>query len=146
LLPQKKYLYSDLGFHLFPGMISEVTGRPYEDYLSENFYRPLGTSSVSYKPYLHFPVGRVVPTETDDFFRKETIRGFVHDEGAAMMGGVSGNAGLFGTANDLAKIFQMYLQKGYYGGRRYISEETISEFTKVQFPGNGNRRGLGFDK
>lgn len=146
LLPQKKYLYSDLGFHLFPGMISEVTGRPYEDYLSENFYRPLGTISVTYKPYLHFPVDRVVPTETDDFFRKETIRGFVHDEGAAMMGGVSGNAGLFGTANDLTKIFQMYLQKGYYGGRRYISEETISEFTKVQFPGNGNRRGLGFDK
>ena len=82
----------------------------------------------------------------DDYFRKETMCGFVHDEGAAMMGGVSGNAGLFGTTNDLAKIFQMYLQKGYYGGKRYISEKTVNEFTRIQFPENKNRRGLGFDK
>ena len=91
-------------------------------------------------------MNKIIPTETDDFFRKENLQGFVHDEGAAMMGGISGNAGLFGTTNDLAKLFQMYLQKGYYGGRRYISEKTINEFTKIQFPINENRRGLGFDK
>ena len=87
-----------------------------------------------------------MPTEYDDFFRKELIRGFVHDEGAAMMGGISGNAGLFGTANDLAKLMQMYMQKGFYGGKQYIPEETVNEFTRRQFPENENRRGLGFDK
>jgi beta-glucosidase-like glycosyl hydrolase/CubicO group peptidase (beta-lactamase class C family) len=143
---QKKYLYSDLGFHLFPGLITEVTRQPYETYLKNHFLRPLGAYTVTYNPYRHFPLDRIIPTETDDFFRKETIRGFVHDEGAALMDGVSGNAGLFGTAGDLAKIFQMYLQKGYYGGRRYLSEETVSEFTRIQYPANGNRRGLGFDK
>ena len=76
----------------------------------------------------------------------EKLRGFVHDEGASMMGGVSGNAGLFGTTNDLAKIFQMYLQKGYYGGKRFISEKTVNEFIRKQYPDNKNRRGLGFDK
>ncbi|HZH72102.1 MAG TPA: serine hydrolase, partial [Mariniphaga sp.] len=74
------------------------------------------------------------------------VHGFVHDEGAAMLGVVSGNAGLFGTAGDLAKIFQMYLQKGYFAGKQYISEKTIEEFTRIQFPENKNRRGLGFDK
>ena len=81
-----------------------------------------------------------------NYFEWKRIRGFVHDEGAAMMGGISGNAGLFGTTNDLAKLFQMYLQKGYFGGRRYISEKTLDEFTKIQYPLNENRRGLGFDK
>jgi beta-N-acetylhexosaminidase len=145
-LPAKKYVYSDLGFHLYPEMITVLTGIPYEKYISDNFFLPLGTASVTYNPYLHFPLERIIPTETDDFFRKEKLHGFVHDEGAAMLGGVSGNAGLFGTANDLAKIIQMYLQKGYFGGRRYFSEETMNEYTKIQFPKNNNRRALGFDK
>ena len=80
------------------------------------------------------------------FSGMNSCKGFVHDEGAAMMGGVSGNAGLFGNAIDLAKIMQMYLQKGYYGGKRYLSENVLNEFTKRQFPENENRRGLGFDK
>lgn len=146
LLPRKKYLYSDLCFHLFPEIITRLTGVPYENYLKENFYKPLGANSITYNPYLHFPLTEIVPTEIDDFFRNEKLRGFVHDEGAAMLGGVSGNAGLFGTTLDLAKVFQMYLQKGYYGGRRFISEETVEEFTRVQFPNTLNRRALGFDK
>lgn len=146
LLPQKKYVYSGLSFYLYPKIIANLTGQDFETYLKETFYRPLGATTVTYNPYLHFPMKQIVPTENDDFFRKENIRGFVHDEGAAMMGGISGNAGLFGTTRDLAKIFEMYLQKGYFGGRRYISDKTINEFIRIQYPENKNRRGLGFDK
>jgi len=146
LLPRKRYTYSGLSFFLFPAIIEKLTGQPYEQYLKNTFYKPLGAYSITYNAYQHFPMQQIVPTENDDLFRKEKIRGFVHDEGAAMMNGVSGNAGLFGTTNDLAKLFQMYLQKGYFGGRRYISEETVNEFTRTQFPENRNRRGLGFDK
>jgi CubicO group peptidase (beta-lactamase class C family) len=143
---EKKYVYSDLSFHIYPEVIAKLTGENYEDYLKKTFYRPLGAATVTYNPYMQFTLNRIIPTETDNLFRKQTIRGFVHDEGAAMLGGVSGNAGLFGSANDLAKIFQMYLQKGYYGGKRYIEEETINHFIKPRFPENGNRRALGFDK
>lgn len=146
LLKRKKYLYSGLSFYIYPEMISNLTGLNYETYLKNTFYKPLGAYSITYNAYKHFPINKIVPTETDDFFRKEKIRGFVHDEGAAMMGGVSGNAGLFGTTNDLAKLFQMYLQKGYFGGRRYILEKTVNEFIRIQYPDNKNRRGLGFDK
>ncbi len=143
---RKKYLYSGLSFYLYPDIIENLTSQPFEQYVKETFYKPLGATTVTFNAYKHFPLNRIIPTETDDFFRMATIHGFVHDEGAAMMGGVSGNAGLFGSANDLAKIFQMYLQKGYFGGRRYISEATMNEFTRIQFPENKNRRGLGFDK
>lgn len=146
LLPRSKYLYSGLSFYLYPDIITNLTGESYEKYLKENFYKPLGASTITYNPYKYFPMKDIIPTEKDELFRMETIRGYVHDEGAAMMGGISGNAGLFGTTNDLAKLFQMYLQKGYFGGRRYISEQTINEFTKIQYPQNENRRGLGFDK
>lgn len=146
LLPRKKYTYSGLSFYLYPKIIENLTGTDYETYVKQNFYRPLGAYTITYNPYKHFPLKRIVPTEIDDFFRQEALCGFVHDEGAAMMAGISGNAGLFGTTNDLAKIFEMYLQKGYFGGRRYISEKTIEEFTRIQYPENENRRGLGFDK
>ncbi len=145
-LGPKKYVYSCLSFHIYPQVIANITGEDYEEYLKSHFYRPIGATTITYNPYLHFTLNQIIPTETDELFRKQTIRGFVHDEGAAMLGGVSGNAGLFGTAGDLAKLFQMYLQKGYYGGKRYISEETMDRFTKIQFPENNNRRGLGFDK
>ncbi|MFV0591755.1 MAG: glycoside hydrolase family 3 N-terminal domain-containing protein [Draconibacterium sp.] len=146
LLPRKRYTYSGLSFFLFPSIIETLTGQPYEQYLKNTFYKPLGAYTITYNAYQHFPMQQIVPTENDDLFRKENICGFVHDEGAAMMNGISGNAGLFGTTNDLAKLFQMYLQKGYFGGVRYISEETLNEFTRIQFPENNNRRGLGFDK
>ncbi len=145
-LGKKKYLYSDLSFCIYPQVITKITGVNYEDYLKMNFYRPLGAATLTYNPYLHYTLNHIVPTETDELFRKQNIIGFVHDESAAMLGGVSGNAGLFGSATDLAKIFQMYLQKGYYGGKRYISEETMNLFIKPRFPENNNRRALGFDK
>jgi len=139
-------LYSGLSFYLYPEIIEQLSGIPYEDYLKNTFYKPLGANSVTFNAFKHFPLKQIIPTEMDDFFRMELLRGFVHDEGAAMMGGVSGNAGLFGNTIDLAKIFQMYLQRGYFGGKRYISEETVNEFIRIQFPENKNRRGLGFDK
>jgi beta-glucosidase-like glycosyl hydrolase/CubicO group peptidase (beta-lactamase class C family) len=145
-IPSKRYVYSDLSFHIYPEIITNLTEMPYEEYIKTTFYRPLGAWSITYNPYLHFPLENIIPTENDDFFRNERLRGFVHDEGAAMLGGVSGNAGLFCTTNDLAKVFQMYLQKGYFGGKRFISEETINEFIRRQFPNSKNRRALGFDK
>jgi CubicO group peptidase (beta-lactamase class C family) len=146
LLHRKKYLYSGLSFYLYPDIIENLTGTAYESYVKNTFYRPLGAHTITFNAYKHFPLSQIIPTETDDFFRMEKLRGYVHDEGAAMMGGVSGNAGLFGSTNDLAKVFQMYLQKGYFGGRRYISDLTLNEFTRIQYPENKNRRGLGFDK
>lgn len=146
LLPRVKYVYSDLPFYLFPKVIENLTGEDYETYLRKTFYQPMGAFTITYNPYKHFPLSQIVPTEHDDLFRNELIQGFVHDEGAAMMGGVSGNAGLFSTTNDLAKIMQMYLQNGYYGGRNYVSPASLKEFTKVQYPERQNRRGLGFDK
>jgi beta-N-acetylhexosaminidase len=146
LLPRKTYTYSCVGFHMWPVIIEKIVRQPYEDYLKDTFFRRLGASSITYNAWMHYPQSRIAPTETDDYFRMETLRGYVHDEGAAILGGISGNAGLFGTSNDLAKLFQMYLWKGWYGGERYIPEKIINEFTSIQFPGNNNRRGLGFDK
>lgn len=146
LLPRKKYTYSELAFYLFPHIIEDLTHTDYEEYLRTQFYAPLGANSVTYNAYKHFPVSQIVPTEQDDSFRKELLQGFVHDEGASMMGGVSGNAGLFGTATDAAKIMQMYLQYGQYGGQQLLDSSSVREFTRIQFPENDNRRGLGFDK
>lgn len=146
LRPQKEYYYSDLGFAFFPDIIENLTKQPFEDYLNREFYKPLGAVSTGFKPYQHFPIGQIAPTEDDQYFRHELLQGFVHDETAALLGGVSGNAGLFSNANDLAKLMEMYLQSGYYGGKQYISSGTVHEFTKVQYPQTKNYRALGFDK
>ena len=143
---EKGYRYSGLAFYLFPEMVSDLVDQDFETYLKNTFYKPLGAYSISYNPYLEFPLEKIIPTEKDTFFRMVQIHGMVHDEGAAMMGGVSSNAGLFGTANDLAKFMQMYLNGGTYGGQRYIAERSINEFTRCQYCEEGNRRGLGFDK
>jgi CubicO group peptidase (beta-lactamase class C family) len=123
-----------------------MTGVDYESYLQNTFYKPLGASTITFNPYLHYSLERIVPTERDTFFRMSQVHGGVHDEAAAMLNGVSSNAGLFSTANDLAKLFQMYLNGGTYGGERYIAEETLKKFTTCQFCEDGNHRGLGFDK
>ena len=146
LYSKERYTYSDLAFFIFPKIIEEMTGEEFERYLKTTFYKPLGASTVTFNPYKYFPLPQIIPTENDDHFRDELLRGYVHDEGAAMMGGVSGNAGLFGTANDLAKIMQMYLQNGNYGEQQFLDSASLAEFTKIQFPKNENRRGLGFDK
>lgn len=140
------YVYSDLSFILYPAVVEKLTGEPLEEYLKKTFYRPIGAYTLTYNPLKSFPAERLVPTEQDTFFRKKQVHGTVHDETAAMLGGVSGHAGLFGSAEDLAKLVQLYLNGGEYGGQRFISEAAVREFTRCQFCETGNRRGLGFDK
>ena len=146
LLDEAKYKYSGLSYIIYPQLLSDLFNDEYETILYRNFYERLGASSLCYRPLDKIETDRIVPTEYDSLYRKHQIKGWVHDEAAAVMGGVSGNAGLFASADDLAKLMQMYLQKGSYAGIRYISEETFNEFTKVQYPDNDNRRGAGFDK
>lgn len=143
---EKKYLYSGLTFYLFPEIIEAITGEKYTDYIYSNFYKPLGATTLIYNPAEKYDIEQIVPTEYDSLFRKMQVHGKVHDEGAAMMKGVSSNAGLFASANDLAKLFQMYSNYGTYGGHKFLNEETVKEFARCQFPENENRRGLGFDR
>jgi CubicO group peptidase (beta-lactamase class C family) len=142
----RDYKYSDMGFYLLRKIIERLSGKPLETYVDESFYRPLGLSTMGFKPLERFPAGRIMPTEDDTVFRKQVLRGDVHDPGAAMLGGVSGHAGLFSDAHDLAVLLQLLLNEGAYGGKQYFLPSTIREFTRVQFPKNGNRRALGFDK
>lgn len=147
LRPEGTYAYSGLLFYLLPQRVEDGTGRDYREYLRTEFYDPLGATTLGYRPLERgLPLSRIVPTEVDTFFRMDTLHGVVHDEGAALMNGVSGNAGLFSTAEDLAKLYQMLLNGGEYGGRRYFSEATVSAFTRRHYAAEGNRRGLGFDK
>lgn len=145
-LGQPRYKYSDLGYYFFKHYIENTLHEPIENYASEEFYEPLGANTLGYLPRNRFPENRLVPTEHDRYFRYQLIRGYVHDQGAAMTGGVGGHAGVFSNANDLAKLMQMYLQGGYYGGKRYLKESTLKEFTKCEFCKEDNRRGIGFDK
>ena len=146
LLSKVEYNYSGLPFYIFPEWIRKFAHEKYPEYVTREFYHPLGAYTLGFNARKKFPLTRIVPTEYDDFFRNALLHGFVDDEGCAMMGGISGNAGLFATTEDLAKIMQMYLQMGEYGAHRYISKNTMKEFTRCQFPHNNNRRGLVFDK
>lgn len=141
-----EYRYSGLGFYIFHQIIEEITDTLLYPYVWNNFYEPLGANTLVYKPLNRFSRHRIIPTENDVFYRRQLLHGHVHDMGAAMMGGVSGNAGLFGCANDLAKIMQMYLNGGWYGERRYIDSTTLNTYTSCYHCENGNRRGLGFDR
>ncbi|MCR9227783.1 MAG: beta-lactamase family protein [Flavobacteriaceae bacterium] len=143
---QKEYNYSGLTFLIFPKLIEQLTGADYQTYLDENFYGPLGCHTLGYLPMENNYVNAIVPTEVDSLFRKTLVKGWVHDENASLKGGVSGNAGLFGTADDLAKLMLFYQNYGHVDGKQPISKETVGEFTAIQYPENGNYRGLGFDK
>ena len=140
------YKYSGLAFYLFPSIVENITGDEFEHFLKSNIYQPIGANTLTFNPLRFFPKDRIIPTEQDTFFRMQQLHGTVHDEGAAMMKGVSSNAGLFGTANDMAKLWQMYLNKGDYGGEQIIQPKVIEEFSKCQYCDEGNYRGLGFDK
>lgn len=146
LLKKKEYTYSDLGFYYVKKIIEKVSATQLEDYISEHFYKSLGLQTMCFNPSTQFDLSQIVPTEKDNDFRNQLIHGYVHDQGAAMLGGVGGHAGLFSNANDLAIIMEMLLQGGEYGGRKYLEPATITEFTKQQFPLNNNRRAIGFDK
>jgi beta-glucosidase-like glycosyl hydrolase/CubicO group peptidase (beta-lactamase class C family) len=141
-----KYVYSDWPFVLTPKITSDISGTSCLETLDNSFYKPLGAYRITYNPLLKFSDDEIIPTELDNYYRKQQLLGTVHDESSAVLGGISGNAGLFASANDLAKLLQMYLQMGSYGGRTYLKESTMKEFSRVQFPQNKNRRGLGFDK
>ncbi len=138
-----QYRYSDLGMYLMAKLINRLTGMPVSEFAAHYFYRPMGLQSLTFNPLEKFGKEQIPPTEKDKYFRMNTVHGTVHDMGAAMLGGVSGHAGLFGNARDVATLFQMLLQEGNYGGTQYLSPETIHLFTHRYT--NETRRGLGFD-
>jgi beta-glucosidase-like glycosyl hydrolase/CubicO group peptidase (beta-lactamase class C family) len=145
-LMNTNYRYSDLGFIYMQRLIESVYDMP-EDKLSQVlFYEPIGMNRTGYLPLEKISVNDIPPTEDDKLFRNQLLHGYVHDQTASLSGGVSGHAGLFSNANDLVKLYQMYLNGGYYGGAKYMNEETITQFTSCVNCRQGNRRGLGFDK
>ncbi|MFN3840004.1 MAG: serine hydrolase [Cyclobacteriaceae bacterium] len=138
------FRYSDLSFIILYRLAEKMLNQPLDDFLKQNLYEPLGAYSLGYSPLERFSPAEIAPTEYDKIFRKSMITGTVHDERAAMLGGNSGHAGLFGNALDLAKLGQMLLQNGRYGNLRYFKPETVALFTSKQF--ETSRRGLGWDK
>ena len=145
-LKEKKYKYSDLGFYFVPEIVKAITNQSFESYLEENFFKPLSLNHICFKPLNKHDINNIVPTEDDKYFRNQLICGDVHDQTAALFGGVSGHAGLFSNARDLAVMMQLLLNGGYANGTQFISEETINYFTSAPFADNENRRGIGFDK
>ncbi|WP_016989126.1 glycoside hydrolase family 3 N-terminal domain-containing protein [Flavobacterium sp. ACAM 123] len=146
LLPQKKYRYSDFTFIILKEYLEKATGKKLDVLSTENFYKPLGANNTMYNPLQRIAKDRIAPTEIDSYFRHQIIQGYVHDMGAAMEGGIGGHAGIFSNSMDVAKIMQLYLQKGNYGNRQYFSEKTFNDFNTCYFCAEGNRRGVGFDK
>ena len=144
LSPLGKYVYSDNDFIFLGKIVEKITGMPLDQYVHETFYAPLGMITTGFKPWQRFGLERVVPTEQDNYFRRQLLRAYVHDEGAAMFGGVAGHAGLFSNAYDLSILYQMLLNKGEYNGKRYLKAETIDYFTA--YHSDISRRALGFDK
>ena len=140
------YKYSDLGYYLLKEALESKYEKPLNDLADQLFYAPLGANRMAYLPLDNFPKSEIVPTEKDDYYRNQLLQGYVHDMGAAMLGGVAGHAGLFANANDVAKVMQMYLQKGFYGGRRFLKSETVDKFNTRYYQDKEVRRGLGFDK
>jgi beta-glucosidase-like glycosyl hydrolase/CubicO group peptidase (beta-lactamase class C family) len=143
LLEERGYKYSDLGLYLHARAVLNLSGKPVDVYADQYFYRPLGLATTGFNPWQKGLTLRCAPSEEDTYFRHRTIQGYVHDMGAAMLGGVSGHAGLFSSANDLAKIFQMLLNGGSYAGQEYLKPETVRLFT-TRYAAS-TRRGLGFD-
>ena len=143
-LKQKRYVYSDVGFILLGMLVEQLAGMPMEAYLQREFYEPMGLEHTGYLPLRRFAKSEIVPSNKDRFLRKEILQGFVHDEASAFFGGLAGNAGLFSTARDVARVYQMLLNGGEIDGQRYLSKETCQLFTTET--SKISRRGLGFDK
>lgn len=138
------YVYSDIGMLIMQRIVESISGKKIEEYVTENFYNPLGLHRLTFFPIKKFDAAEIIPTENDTAFRKQLIHGYVHDPAAALLGGVAGNAGLFSDANSLCVIMQMLLNGGEYDGKRYLQKETVDLFTQKYLP--ENRRGLIFDK
>lgn len=146
LLENTGYKYSGLVFYLFKKYLKDTYGMEMDELDDRYFYNKLGATTLTYNPLNKMDAAVIVPSEIDSYFRHDTLQGYVHDMGAAMFDGVSGNAGLFANSNDVAKMMQMYLQEGYYGGDRFLKAKTIDLFNKRYFFDDEVRRGLGFDK
>ncbi|MDB5020809.1 MAG: beta-N-acetylglucosaminidase [Pedobacter sp.] len=138
------YVYSDISMYVMKDIVERLSGTPLNDYVYTNFYKPLGMQTAGFLPRNRFSREQIVPTENDTYFRKTLLVGYVHDQGAALVGGVSGHAGLFANSNDMAIMYQMLLNKGTYGGEQYFKPETVNMFTARQSA--VSRRGLGFDR
>lgn len=145
-LKSNRYRYSDVSYYVFKKYIEESYNKRIDSLVGDFLFAPLGLSRTGFNPLENFSKEEIVPTEVDDYWRGQTVQGFVHDMGAAMQGGVGGHAGLFSNANDVAKIMQMYLQGGFYGGQQFLNERTIKKFNTCYFCHKDVRRGVGFDK
>ena len=140
----KEFKYSDLGYYFIMKIIEKQSKHELNHFLKTQIYEPMGLRTMGYNPLNCFDKSRIAPTENDTKFRKQVVQGYVHDPGAAMLGGVCGHAGLFGNATDLASLMQMFLNKGYYGGIQYLKPEVVDLYTTNPF--KTNHRGIGFDK
>lgn len=146
LLPKKQYKYSDFTFILLKEYLERTYHKPLDFISDYHFYKPMGMNSMTYNPLRKMDMSVIPPTEVDKYFRYTTVQGYVHDMGAAMQDGVGGHAGLFANAVDVAKMMQLFLQKGNYAGKQYFSEKTFDAFNNCAYCNTGNRRGMGFDK
>ena len=146
LLSSLRYRYSDLPYYILKKYLEDFYDKPLDEIVEDRFYKSLGANYTTYNPRNKFSLKDIVPTEVDNYYRYNEIHGYVHDMGAAMQNGVGGHAGIFSNANDVAKIMQMYLQKGFYGGKRYFKNETVDKFNYCYYCSENNRRGIGFDK
>lgn len=145
-LKSNRYRYSDVSYYVLKKYIEKANGKRMDTLLNEFLLKSIGATRTGYNPIERFDKEEIVPTEEDNYYRYQTVQGYVHDMGAAMQGGVGGHAGLFSNANDVAKIMQMYLQGGYYGGERYLDARTVKKFNTCYFCDKNVRRGVGFDK
>ena len=141
-----EYLYSGLWYFFMPQFVKELSGMSLDKFLDNYFYKPMELKRMTFLPLKNYGQKEIIPTEIDSLFRKELVHGRVHDEAAALMGGVCGNAGLFANASSVAPLLEMLLNNGNYKGTNYLKPETIALFTGLAYPKTENRRGLGFDK
>ena len=139
-------MYSDLPYYFLKTYLENKYNQSLDYQIKNKLLLDLGANYTTYNPTEYYSKNKIVPSEIDNYFRNDTLTGFVHDMGAAMQGGIGGHAGLFSNSNDVAKIMQMYLQGGYYGGKMFFSNSTINNFNTCYYCTDGNRRGLGFDK
>ena len=144
-LGQKKYVYSDLGFFLLKEVVESITECPMEDFLANQFYLPMGLSRTGFHPLDFIHDGNIAPTENDRYFRHQVLKGYVHDQTAALFGGNGGNAGLFSTATEVSELLVMLMNGGHYNGRTYLSDKTVRQFVTTCPMHGCQRRGLGFD-
>ena len=139
-------MYSDLPYYFLKTYLENKYNQSLDYQIKNKLLLDLGANYTTYNPTEYYSKNKIVPSEIDNYFRNDTLTGFVHDMGAAMQGGIGGHAGLFSNSNDVAKIMQMYLQGGYYGDKMFFSNTTINNFNTCYYCNDGNRRGLGFDK